>query len=589
VSRFVALAARPWVAVLLLVLVYMGVALTLDERAYLGTDTGAKVAALRALEGTDLAGPDLGYWAEEYDPEGTVHAFYYVDQFEEGWFDLSTLPLVYAAYPLWRLGGYKATLVIPALAAAVAAAAVVALVKRLGGRGGRAFWLAGLGTPLFVYALDLWDHAPGLALLLCATVLLVDISEGRRGVAWGLLVGVGVGVAATMRTEALLYGAALTGAVSLRLLVAGPFDDEPSEEDGAAGRGRDDTVNSVRTRLGRGIGLGVLALVGLIPPLVLNAMAERAVLGSDLRVDRTSGIAQSAGSGLEQRLDEGLRTLVGLPGLDPREAAIIGGLAVILLAVGLRSWGRRDDRLPQVAVVGWAAVLLLSLRDGLGFVPGLLTASPLAVLGVALLRRATGPAALLGGVALGALPLVWLTQFLGGAAPQWGARYALLSGLLLTVVALANLDHVAPGAQRAVAVAAVVITLLGVSWTYQRSHEFGRMGLAIAEADGVVISRVAHFLRENGWHYSPDRRWLTALGVEEERTAFAVAAASDAALVTVVELDGGDVNEVRDDRRRGEGWRRIDERSFFLFDDIEVRFASYARDQPARASAAPSA
>ena len=62
----------------------------------------------------------------------------------------------------------------------------------------------------------------------------------------------------------------------------------------------------------------------------------------------------------------------------------------------------------------------------------MLTASPLAVVGLVLAwkyRAVSRPFAL----ALLALPVVWIFQYSGGANPQWGGRYVLVTGTLLVI------------------------------------------------------------------------------------------------------------------------------------------------------------
>ncbi len=72
---------------------------------------------------------------------------------------------------------------------------------------------------------------------------------------------------------------------------------------------------------------------------------------------------------------------------------------------------------------------LFVFQHGLGFVPGLLIASPFAAVGLALGWRSD--VRVITVMAVVALPLVWFFQYSGGAGPQWGARYTLLSGALL--------------------------------------------------------------------------------------------------------------------------------------------------------------
>ena len=77
---------------------------------------------------------------------------------------------------------------------------------------------------------------------------------------------------------------------------------------------------------------------------------------------------------------------------------------------------------------------------GLGFVPGLVATTPLAALGLAARLAPLGRRIAV--FAIAALPLVWAFQYTGGAAPQWGGRYLLVSGLLLGVVGIVSLGRI---------------------------------------------------------------------------------------------------------------------------------------------------
>src|SRR5258707_11156205 len=86
-----------------------------------------------------------------------------------------------------------------------------ALARRLGGHGDLAFWAVGLATPVVVYALDFWEHTLGLAAMVWGVVLLLDVADRRAGWRAALAGGALFGVAATMRTEALVYAVVTVG------------------------------------------------------------------------------------------------------------------------------------------------------------------------------------------------------------------------------------------------------------------------------------------------------------------------------------------------------------------------------------------
>src|SRR5262249_23044829 len=146
------------------------------------------------------------------------------------------------------------------------------------------------------------------------------------------------------------------------------------------------------------------------------------------------------------RAEEAALTAVGLNPELSTGAYVVGALLVALLAlVSLRSTSPE----PLLAVgAGAAALFLYALRfaQGLGFLRGLVDASPMAALGLA--RGWAGQRArVVLGFGLLALPLVWAYQFTGGAVPQWAGRYILPSGLLLLAVGASALPVLATWAR----------------------------------------------------------------------------------------------------------------------------------------------
>jgi hypothetical protein len=182
-------------------------------------------------------------------------------------------------------------------------------------------------------------------------------------------------------------------------------------------------------------------------------------------------------------------------------------------------------------------VHLVTVANGLGFVPGMLVAAPLVLLG--LLSKPESPTAaypLL--VAVVALPLVWAFQYIGGALPQWGGRYTLPSCILLVALAGGTLLQ-----EHAVVVAgalglSVLVTVTGVLWLSERSHEVDRtFDLLVDRPEDVLVARNGFFVREGGAAYS-ERRWLTAVTDEDLATVPEVLA--EAGLSTFAVIDRGD-------------------------------------------------
>jgi hypothetical protein len=479
---------RPFVACLALLAVYATITLAFnDPRGTLGTDTGGKLATLHVMEDKGSLLPEVGYWAAPADPEGDLHPLFYSFEVDGKWVNATTLPMLYAAYPLYVVGGDRAVLLLPMIGAVLCALAAQALARRLGARTGwAAFWIMGLATPVAIYALDFWEHSLGLGLMLWGFVCFYDVAERDAGWRRAVLGGVLFGAAATMRTEALVY-----------FLVAGV---------GAC------TVLLARRRaFGRACRRGVAMALGLVVPLALNQLLEYATVGGAMRAGRATNTANAAGNGLSTRIREAFMTTLGLNRFELNLDVLVGVIIVSLIVYGVWRLARDDDADPAIglAAIGVAALfLVLRFTDGLGFVSGLLTASPMAAVGAFLGWRRTSRYPLL--VAALALPLVWAFQYTGGAGPQWGGRYELMSGALFAIVGVVALEC-RRAAMIAVVTVSALVTAFGVAWLSQRSHSVAKgIDAIVARDDQAVISVEAHALREGGAFYAPARHWLTA-------------------------------------------------------------------------------
>ncbi|MEX0666304.1 MAG: hypothetical protein WD598_16240 [Acidimicrobiia bacterium] len=507
-------------AVLALLCIYGALSLLNDHRGTLGTDTGGKLATLRAMEARGNLDPDLGYWAERYDRDGSLHALFSTERVGDRWVNITTLPMLYAAYPLYEVGGLHAILLLPMLGAVLTALGARALARRLGGGDGWwAFWAVGLATPIAVYALDFWEHALGAGLILWGAVMLLDVYESRAGWRGGLTAGTLFGLAATMRTEALVYVVVLTLLVALT-------------------RGPGGHPRSVR----RVASIGTPVATGLVGVLVANQVLERLTLDTGLRAARAGGTATQAAGDLGVRVHEAVTTTIGLSRFSRPLDWILGAAIVIALALVTRALLQTGDRARRVAMVAVAiAAVLYAVRfaDGVGFVPGLLTASPLAVAGLALCGREPGTQRL-ALAAVAPLPLVWLVQFSGGAGPQWGGRYVLSTGLLLAVVGVVGARHAGRVAAAVVVVVGLVVTGCGVAWLSVRSHAVAdAMQQLVARHDEAVLSQEAHLLREGGAFYEGDLQWLTATNDQQMNEAIRVLRRADVTQVAVITPRGG--------------------------------------------------
>jgi hypothetical protein len=517
------LLTRPLGAAVVLLLCYATASLFMDPMGSLGTDTGGKVATMEVMAGRPLSlDPDVGYWAADADPEADDHGLFYTARIGDRFVNVTTLPMLELGAPLYRIGGYRLALVLPMLGALAAAFAARRLARRAGGddsRGWTAFWVIGLASPMAVYALDFWEHAPGVAFLLWGFVALlgaVDAASTRRGLGAGVLAGLAFGAAYSMRTEALVYGFVATLVVAVYLLWCR--------------RWVQTVVDGVGVVLG--LAVSVAATTGL----------EILVLGESFRSGRASGTVGSGGSGLELRLKEAVVTGAGLfADLETRSLVVAGIVAVALLATAFFAGRPGGGRIAAVAAAVAVALFVIRIGRGVGFVPGLLAATPLAAVGLARLPGDRN-ARLLGVIAVGALPLVWLFQFTGGAGPQWAGRYVLTSGAVLAVLGVVALPELPLWGRRFFVTASVVVTVMGLVWLAERSHGVGEAARDVAAfPEDVVISTEAFWLRELGAVYAgADTRWLSARDSEALDDAFVIVGGADAGSFALLGVDDGE-------------------------------------------------
>ena len=492
--------------------------------------------------------PDIGYWAEQWDAEGRFHPLYYTSHLGDRWVNVTTLPALYTAYPLYRLGGYRLALLVPMLGSVAAALAARAIVRRLrpDTDGWAAFWLIGLASPLVIYALDFWEHSLGVALIGWAAVLVVDVVYDRArfwraAVAGGLL-----GLAATMRTEALVYAAVILGALGVGLLVR--------------------RHNLVRAA----------ALVGTaaVPVAVLwfaNGALERATVGTEIRATRASGVLTASEAGAS-RFEEAALTAASLhPALEP--ASYLLGAALLGLLVWAVFRSKDGDEGPAVvAIAGAAALYLLRFADGLGFVPGMVAASP--VIAAAALGRRVRAAALIAGIAVVALPIVWALQYQGGAAPQWAGRYILPSGLLLAAVGIAWLSGLGPMVRRGLIVLSAAVTAFGVAWLVERSHHVASAAEALTcRPEPVLVARLHHLPREAGGFYD-EKRWLVAPADDDVIAAADIVKNAGFDGFAVVDLANADA----DAPFAVPGYRVSGQERIQFFRDIDLDVVSYVSE-----------
>ncbi|MEM9464125.1 MAG: hypothetical protein AAGA90_02070 [Actinomycetota bacterium] len=458
-----------------------------DTMGFLSTDVGGKIATLEAMDRGGTLSPDLGYWAVDADPDGSLYPMWSTAQVEDQWINVTTLPMLLLALPLYAVGGALAAGLVPLAGTVIAALGARTLARRLGGDGVAAFWIVGAASPLTIYALDFWEHSLGVALVVWAVVGVLDASRPDGSWRSTLLAGALFGLAAAMRQEALVYGFVAGCALGVRLLVSG----------------RPVAMIVRGGSLAAGFGAAWMA----------NAAVEAALIGDTTRSSRSTNAASRVGSDALVRLEEAIVTL-GSP--FPRTSLVYLMLAVITCGV-LIELGRRvdgDEPIRPIAIAGGVIGALLVfdlLVDGLGFVPGLAATTPVALLGITRLggdpdRR------LVAAIAIVSLPLIFAVQYTGGAVPQWGGRYLLPSGTLLVVVSTVALTSAAGRRLvRAVALVGAAVTLAGVGWTIERTHAFADAMQALADRDEPALVFADSFLSREGGVLVLDEQWLAAI------------------------------------------------------------------------------
>ena len=514
-----------------------------DVRAWSGSDPGGKVATVRWMAQHHSWSPDVGYWAARADPTGAHHQLVYTHHFGGHWVQVTSLPLIYVGVPLYRLAGLGGLLVLPVLGSLLAAICARRLALLLGApRGWLAFWLVGVGTPVLFYAGDFWEHSLAVGLVLAGLVLAFEPDGWSRCV----LAGLAVGLAAVMRTEVLVYAFAFViGALVVR-----------SER---------------REWFGRPVRAFVIA-ASSASVLVANALVERRVFSGGgsvfsggngggvgaggVRGGRAATIVSSAGSGAMARLRDGVLTAIGLFDNDSARAYLLGAVAVIGLVVlarrALRSppetrpspreaGGTLPGRaFPVLALATYGLRLTQWLGTLPGFVPGFFPAAPASAAGLA--TRSTARARMLVISALVAIPVVWLFEWRGQLLPQWGGRYLLLSGALLTIVGAFQLELRGwrSGGAAVLVVLALGVGLLSVVMHVERTRGVARALAQIERVPGdvVIVSGVPHLGREAGAWYG-DHRWLSGTGRAGVIEAAAIARDEGAVVLEVVELDEG--------------------------------------------------
>jgi hypothetical protein len=516
-------------AVLLLAILYAGVIGLGDARAWSGSDAGGRVATVKWMAEHHSWVPQVGYWAAEADPGGVHHPLYHTELRGGHWVQPASLPFVVVGRVLWTLGGPRALLVLPALGSLLAALSARRLARAVGApTGWAAFWLVGAAGPALFYAGDFWEHSAAVGVALAALALLWSGDDAGPTSLAAAVAGVLAGLAVVLRTEMAIFLVAL-GAASLAV------------------RGERRHWLARRAQAAAAIG-------GCVATVLAAIVVDRRVLGGTGRAVRAGSSAAQAGSQLAGRAHDAVLTSVGLFADDSATALLLGAIAVTglvvlgWLALRPRSGAQASLLARTVGVIG-AALVGLRATAGAGFIPGLFGAAPLAGPGAVAAAQARGDAPaerrarVMALGAIGALPVVWAFEWRGQLLPQWGGRYVLLTGALLTIVASVSLERsgISSWPPAVLVASALVVGSIGAVWHIERTRGFGRALAQIEQAptSTVIISTITHLGREGGAFYG-DHRWLSAADAGGVQDAAALARQADAPAIDVVTLDEGE-------------------------------------------------
>lgn len=266
--------------------------------------------------------------------------------------------------------------------------------------------------------------------------------------------------------------------------------------------------------------VGLLFTLAFLAPVGLNQLLEQRAVGQVVRPQ--GGLARGTavrdiGTSLDVRVENAFITTLAVQDPPKREIVIVSMMLVAFLALAIKR-ARETDHLAQVAMIGVAAVYAAVAVSGWGFVPSLFVAAPVALVGV-LGGWNERNLRLLSAIALLSLPLVWLSSPADGAAPQWGGRYLLMSGVLLTPVGVTALWSFPAWMRRSLIGLAVAVTMFGVGWLFVRTNRVASlMGKLEDRQEQVLVSTEGFFWREGGSFYNPRRRWLVAMNPTSDMT-----------------------------------------------------------------------
>ncbi len=463
-------------------------------------DEGAAIIQARSLAAGH--GWLVGNPLPEVDPTGAWYPVVNAEQGQKGFAPLAKHP----AYSLLaagadRVGGVTGIILLSLAGTLAAAGLAAALAGRIDGSLVRpTLWVVGLASPMLFDGFLSMAHTLGAALATAAVLAaVVAVQDHRPAVA--LWVAPAVAGAVLLRSEALLFAAALA---LVRAVVA------------------------IRReyRVPDAVVAGTAVAAALGARLVERVWIARITGGA---VAATSvGVPAAGGSFVRGRVDGFLMTW-----LNPAYGGSVAlrlCLLVMLPAIGWCAYRARaypEDRaeiLSGAALAAGAAVAAAVMEPG-NVVPGLLIAFPLATAGMLVLRRqlfaTVGPVVIAATAALYACAVL-ATQYAEGGNGEWGGRYfallvpaavpVLLAGLRLQGRALA--PAVRRGAVAALVVCSVALSTMAIGGL-RTSHEVAARVAARIDAAGrmtgdprpVVLTTWVGGARQV-WPTFDDHRWL---------------------------------------------------------------------------------
>lgn len=421
----------------------------------------------------------------------------------------------FAKHPLYalllagadRLAGVTGMVMLSLAGTVMAAGLAALLARRLDDDLMRpVLWVVGAGSPLLFDGFLVMAHTLAAAAA-AATVLLALRAVESRSVGALLAVGPAVATGVFLRSEFMLFAAALA-AVAVVMVVAAMVERR------------------------RSVVPAFLATVVLVAA-VASRLAERAWTAAIVGPPTgASGAAPLPSGGLGGRVRGFVLTwfTAGYGGLRPAHLALVAMLVAGVLAAYVlrRNLPAVVSIVPLLAVVSaGAAAMAVALRPA-NIVPGLLVAFPLAAVGLVLVRRETlrsTTAQLCFGTFVMFAVAVAATQYERGGSGEWGGRYfALGLPVLAPVLLLAVRDG---GARltmvvRQVGVRSLVVVMLALSVMsvagLRSAHEHNRdTNRAVAElaagvpgVDPPVIVASDGALARLGWPLFDGGRWLLA-------------------------------------------------------------------------------